>query len=66
MGMSVTISLSLLSLGPKRKLSATMSILSIDMSFILKNTSMEERHIITVFVLRDRLVVSLKLTIMVT
>jgi hypothetical protein len=66
MGMSVTISLSLLSLGPKRKLSATMSILSIDMSFILKNTGMEERHIITVFVLRDRLVVSLKLTIMVT
>jgi hypothetical protein len=66
MRMSVTISLSLLSLGPKRKLSATMSILSIDMSFILKNTGMEERHIITVFVLRDRLVVSLKLTIMVT
>ena len=37
MGRSVTISLSLLSLGPKRKLSATMSILSMDTRFILKN-----------------------------
>jgi len=32
------------------------------MSFILKNTGMEERHTTTVFVLRDRLLVSLKLT----
>jgi hypothetical protein len=36
-----------------------------DMSFILKNTSMEERHITAVFVLRDLLLVSLKLTTMV-
>jgi len=33
-----------------------------DMSFILKNTGMEERHTTVVFVLRDRLLVSLKLT----
>jgi len=33
-----------------------------DISFILKNTGMEERHTIVVFVLRDRLLVSLKLT----
>jgi hypothetical protein len=33
------------------------------MCFILKNKGMEERHITTVFVLRDRLVVSLKVTI---
>jgi hypothetical protein len=30
--------------------------LSMDMCFILKNTGMKERHIIVVFVLRDRLV----------
>jgi hypothetical protein len=57
--------LSSLSLPLKEKLSATMSIFSMDMCFILKNTSMEERHTTTVFVLRDRLVVSLKLTTMV-
>jgi hypothetical protein len=33
-----------------------------DMSFILKNMGMEERHTIEVFLLRDRLLVSLKLT----
>jgi hypothetical protein len=33
-----------------------------DMSFILKNTGMEERYTTAVFVLRDRLLVSLKLT----
>jgi len=33
-----------------------------DMSFILKNTGMKEIHTTTVFVLRDRLLVSLKLT----
>jgi len=33
-----------------------------DISFILKNMGMEERHTIAVFVLRDRLLVSLKLT----
>jgi len=36
-----------------------------DMCFILKNMGMEERHITVVFVLRDRLVMSLKLTIVV-
>jgi len=65
MGGSADISLSSLSLPLKEKLSATMSIFSMDMCFILKNTSMEERHTTTVFVLRDRLVVSLKLTTMV-
>jgi hypothetical protein len=33
-----------------------------DISFILKNMGMEERHTTAVFVLRDRLLVSLKLT----
>jgi hypothetical protein len=37
----------------KKKSSAIMDILSMDMSFILKNTGMEERHTIAVFVLRD-------------
>jgi hypothetical protein len=36
-----------------------------DMCFILKNTGMEKKNITLVFVLRDQLVVSLKLTIMV-
>jgi len=65
MGGSAAISLSLLSLGLKEKSSAITGILSMDMSFILKNTSMEERHTIAVFILRDRLLVSLKLTTMV-
>jgi hypothetical protein len=39
-----------------------MDILSMDMSFIMKNTGMEERHTTAVFILRDRLLVSLKLT----
>ena len=55
---SVAKSLSSLSLALKEKLSATTGILSMDMFSILKNTSMEERHTTTVFVLRDRLVVS--------
>jgi hypothetical protein len=38
----------------KEKSSAIMDILSMDMSFILKNTGMEERHTTAVFVLRDR------------
>jgi hypothetical protein len=42
----------------KEKLSATTSILSMDMCFILNNTGIEERHTTTVFMLRDRLVVS--------
>ena len=62
---SVAKSLSSLSLALKEKLSATTGILSMDMFSILKNTSMEERHTTTVFVLRDRLVVSQKLTTMV-
>jgi len=62
MGGSAAISLSLLSLGPKKKSSAITGILSMDTSFILKNTGMEERHTTAVFVLRDRLLVSLKLT----
>jgi hypothetical protein len=44
---------------------AIIGILSMDMSFILKNTDMEERYATTVFVLRDQLLVSLKLTTMV-
>jgi len=63
MGKSASVSLSLLSLGPEKKLSVTTGILIMDMCFILKNKGMEERHITTVFVLRDRLVVSLKVTI---
>jgi len=58
MGRGAAKSLSSLSLGPERKLSATTSILSMDMFSILKNTGMVKRHTITVFVLRDRLVVS--------
>jgi len=42
-----------------------MGILSMDMSFILKNTGMKERHTIAAFVLRDQLLVNLKLTTMV-
>jgi len=53
MGRSAAKSLSSLSLALKETLSATMSILSMDMYFILKNTGMEERHTTTVFVLRD-------------
>jgi len=45
-------------------LSATMSILSMDTRFILKNMGKVERYITVVFVLRDRLLVSLKLTIL--
>ena len=44
MGRSVVISLSSLSLGPEEMLSVTTGILLMDMCFILKNTSMEERH----------------------
>ena len=67
MGRSVAISLSSLSLGPERKVKCyhRYFILSMDMYFILKNTCMEERHTIAVFMLRDRLVVSLKSTTMV-
>jgi hypothetical protein len=46
----------------KEKSIAIMGILSMDMSFILNNMSMQEKHPTAVFVLRDRLLVSLKLT----
>jgi len=49
----------------KEKLSVIMGILSMDICSILKKTGMKERHTATVFVLKDRLVVSLKLTIIV-
>jgi hypothetical protein len=39
-----------------------MSISSMDMCFILKNMSIEERNIIMEFMLRDQLLMSLKLT----
>ena len=62
---SAAISLSLLNLGPERKVKCYNRYFVNGMSFILKNMVMEERHTITVFVLRDRLLVSLKLTTMV-
>jgi hypothetical protein len=65
MGRSAIVSLSLLSLGPKRKVKCYNKYFVKGMCFILKNTGMKERLVTTVFVLRDRLVVSLKLTIMV-
>jgi hypothetical protein len=58
MGRGTAKSLSSLSLALKEKLSVTTGILSMDMFSILKNTGMIERHTTTVFVLRDRLVVS--------
>jgi hypothetical protein len=58
MGRSAPKSLSSLSLGLKENVSATTGILSMDMFSILKNMGKEERHTITVFVLRDPLVVS--------
>jgi hypothetical protein len=65
MGKSVDISLSSLSLGLGRKVKCYNGYFINGYVFILKNTGMEERHTTTVFVLRDRLVVSLKLTTMV-
>ena len=62
MGGSAAISLYLQAWSLKEKSSAITGILSMDMSFTLKNTAMEERHTTTVFVLRDRLLASLKLT----
>jgi hypothetical protein len=41
-----------------------MIISSIDMCFLLKNIGKTERHITMEFVLRDQLLISLKLTIM--
>jgi hypothetical protein len=42
----------------------SMSISSMDTYFILKNIGMIERHITMKFVLRDRLLINLKLTTM--
>jgi hypothetical protein len=64
MGGSAAISLSLLSLDPERKVKCYNGYFCQWMYFILKNTDIEERHTTVVFVLRDRLVVSLKLTTM--
>jgi len=58
MGRSALKSLSSLSLGLKENVSATTSILSMDMFSILKNTGKEERDTTAMFVLRDPLVVS--------
>jgi hypothetical protein len=58
MRMSATKLLSLLSLGLKEKFSVTTYVFSMDMCSILKNTDMEERYTIMMFVLRDQLVVS--------
>jgi hypothetical protein len=49
----------------KEKWSATTGILSTDMCFIMKNIGRVEIHITVVFVLRNRLLVSLKLTMIV-
>jgi hypothetical protein len=65
MEISVIISLSLLSLCPERKVKCYNGYFVNGYVFHIENTSMEERHTTTVFVLRDRLVVSLKLTAMV-
>jgi hypothetical protein len=62
---SAAISLSLLNLVPERKVKCYNGYFVNGISFILKNTGMEEKHTTAVFVLRDRLLVSLKLTIMV-
>jgi hypothetical protein len=58
MGMSAAKSLSSLSLGPERKVKCYNEYFVIDMCYIMNNTGMEKRHITTVFVLKDRLVVS--------
>jgi hypothetical protein len=62
---SVVISLSSLSLGLERKVKCYNECFVNGYVFHTENTSMEERHTTTVFVLRDRLVVGLKLTTMV-
>jgi len=54
LGDNASVILSLLSVDPERE----------DMYFILKNMGRVKRHIIVRFVLRDRLLMSLKLTIM--
>jgi len=65
MGRSAAILLSLLSLGPERKVKCYNEYFVNGYCFILKNTGMEERHLTTVFLLRDRLVVNLKFIAMV-
>ena len=51
-------SLSSLSLGPERKVKCYNECFVNGYVFHTENTSMEERHTTTVFVLRDRLIVS--------
>jgi hypothetical protein len=61
---NVNATLSLLSLRRKRKMKCYNRYLSMDTCFILKNMGRVERHMTMRFVLRDRLLVSLKLIIM--
>jgi hypothetical protein len=61
---NVNATLSLLSLRRKRKMKCYNRYLSMDMCFILKNMGRVERHMTMRLVLRDRLLVSLKLIIM--
>jgi hypothetical protein len=56
-------SLNLLCLGPERKVKCYNKYLSMDMSFILKSMVRVERPIIMDFVLRDQLLMNLKLII---
>jgi len=62
MGGSAAISLSLLSLGHERKVKCYNEYFINGYVFHTEEYGMEERHTTTVFVLRDRLLVSLKLT----
>ena len=56
LGGNANVTLSLLSLGPKRNVKCYNEY------FILKNIGRVERHITVEFVLRDQLIISLKLT----
>jgi len=64
LGENASGSLNLLCLGLKEMSSAIISISSMDMSFILKSMVRVERPIIVEFMLRDQLLMSLKLIIM--
>jgi hypothetical protein len=60
MGGSAVISLSLISLGPERKVKCYNGYFVNE--YVFHNTGMKERHTTMVVVSRDRLLVSLKLT----
>ena len=62
MGGSAAISLSLLSLGPERKVKCYNGYFVNGYMFHTEEYEHGKRHTTTVFVLRDRLLVSLKLT----